>query len=132
MSVTVFVPDQSDYLYWLNKLWNRVASAATLTDGATITIDLSADERVFDVTLGGNRTLTFSNGSSTVDGKQILLRVKQDGTGSRTLTMGTGMRLGTDLTVVNLSTTAGKTDYLGLVYNATAGKLDVLALSRGY
>lgn len=132
MSAIVFKPGQTDYLIWLNKLWNRVSSVAALTDGATITIDLSADERVFDVTLGGNRTLTFINGSASVDGKQLLLRVKQDATGSRSLTMGAGMRLGSDLALVTLSTAPNKTDYLGLVYNSAAGTLDVLALTRGY
>lgn len=53
-----------------------------LTDQATINIDLSLGKK-FRVTLGGNRTFTISN---DVTGKTFVLRIKQDGTGSRTAT----------------------------------------------
>lgn len=53
-----------------------------LTDGATITMDVSA-HKVFRVTLGDNRTLAISNAT---DGASFELYVTQDGTGSRTLT----------------------------------------------
>jgi len=53
-----------------------------LTDGATITIDHSLNTK-FYVTLGGNRTLAFSN---LTIGKPILLDIIQDATGSRTVT----------------------------------------------
>lgn len=54
-----------------------------LSDGATITVDLSRPYKTFGVTLGGNRVLTFSN---LYEGAIKLLIIKQDGTGSRTVT----------------------------------------------
>lgn len=131
MTSTVFYYGQTDYITLLNKLWDRVASVASLVDGASINVNIAADERVFDVTLGGNRTLTASGGAASLDGKIITLRITQ-GTGNNTLTIGSGLRLGADLSSITLSTTAGKTDYLGCIYNHAAGKLDVIALARGY
>lgn len=58
----------------------------TLTDGATITPDLSKGNK-FKVTLGGNRTL--ANPSNITEGQEWRVYVTQDGTGSRTLAFGT-------------------------------------------
>lgn len=54
----------------------------TLTDGATITIDMSLGNN-FQVTLAGNRTLGAP--TNVVAGQSGVIRVIQDGTGSRTL-----------------------------------------------
>jgi len=60
--------------------------AQTLTDGANISWNLE-DNQVAQVTLGGNRTL--DNPTNMKDGGVYILRVIQDGTGSRTLSFGT-------------------------------------------
>lgn len=52
-----------------------------LSDGATVTVDLATGTD-FSVTLGGNRTLAFTNRSA---GRRGLIIVTQDVTGSRTL-----------------------------------------------
>ncbi len=54
----------------------------TLTDAATITIDL-ADSNNFKVTLGGNRQL--GNPSNMISGQSGAIWITQDATGSRTL-----------------------------------------------
>ena len=54
-----------------------------LTDGETITVDLSAGD-VFYVVVAGNRTFTFSN---PTEGKSYKIYIKQDGTGGRTWTI---------------------------------------------
>ena len=73
---------------------NKIADAAglvsaaapvTLTDGATITPDFTAG-RIFTVTLGGNRTL--ANATNQAAGQSGIIIVKQDATGSRTLSYG--------------------------------------------
>jgi hypothetical protein len=75
-----------------------------VADGATITLDASLS-KVFATTLGGNRTLAFSN---PVDGSEVEYYVTQDGTGGRTLTLpanvlnGTGVVLSTAAAAVNL------------------------------
>src|SRR3990167_4090176 len=52
------------------------------TDAATITFNLATTNR-HRVTLGGNRTLALSNGTV---GQTFLIRLLQDGTGTRTVT----------------------------------------------
>ena len=56
----------------------------TLTDQATISADLSTGN-IFEVTLGGNRTLTATN----IDDGTYYFIIKQDGTGTRTLSYDT-------------------------------------------
>ena len=58
---------------------------ATLTDGATITPDLTANCN-FTVTLAGNRTM--ANPSALTPGQSGSIFIVQDGTGSRTLSWG--------------------------------------------
>lgn len=58
------------------------SSWTVLTDAATVDIDVSLNTK-YQLTLGGNRILTISN---TITGKLFLLRLIQDGTGSRTVT----------------------------------------------
>jgi len=100
-----------------------------LTDAATIVVDASLGND-FTVTLGGNRIL--GNPSNPVNGQRILFAIRQDATGSRTISLDTAYRLGTDITAVTLSTAANKTDYLGVRYNGTDAKWDVIAFVRGY
>ena len=52
------------------------------TDGSTVTFDCSLGN-VHSVTLGGNRTLALSNVSTD---QYLHIKLKQDGTGSRTVT----------------------------------------------
>jgi len=100
-----------------------------LTDAATIATDASLGNH-FRVTLGGNRTL--GNPTNPVDGQRVIWEIIQDATGSRTITLDTAFALGTDITAVTLTTTASKRDFVGAVYNSTASKWYVIALSRGY
>lgn len=101
----------------------------TLTDAATIATDASLANS-FRVTLGGNRTL--GNPTNAVDGQMILWEIKQDGTGSRTLTLDTKFAFGSDITSVILSTAVSKTDLLGVRYNSAADKFWVVSFVRGF
>lgn len=98
------------------------------TYAATLTINLDVGD-VVDVTLAGNPTINFSGGS---DGDKLVLRLKQDATGSRTVTWGSMVRFGTDVPSPILTSTANKTDAIGLIYNAAASKYDVVAVAKGY
>ncbi len=71
-------------------------------------------------------TLTFANGR---DGGKYVLILKQDATGSRTITWPAEARFpgGTALT---LTTTANKTDYVGFIYNGADLKYDAVAFMR--
>ncbi|MFC1510591.1 beta strand repeat-containing protein [Candidatus Omnitrophota bacterium] len=90
-----------------------------LTDAATVNIDWS-DSSVQSVVLGGNRTINLTNGQ---DGGRYTLIVKQDGTGSRTVTWGASVRWA-DATTPTLTTTADKTDYITFIYNGIDSKYD--------
>ncbi len=100
-----------------------------LTDAATIATDASTGN-IFMVTLGGNRLL--GNPTNPTDGQKCIWRLKQDATGSRTISLDTAFRLNTDLASITLTTTANKTDYLGAVYNGTDSTWDIIAFTRGF
>lgn len=84
------------------------------TDGSTITFDLSLGN-VHTVTLGGNRTLALSNGST---GQAFVIRLLQDGTGSRTVTWFSTIKWPGGVTPT-LTTTASKADMFGFITTGT-------------
>ena len=88
---------------------------ATLTDGATITWDVSTSP-VAKVTLGDNRTLSAPTNGAT--GQFISLLVIQDATGSRTLTWNSAYEFASD-TAPTLTTTASLGDLFTFRYNGT-------------
>jgi hypothetical protein len=85
-------------------------SMTTDTDGATVTMDLSTSN-IHTVTLGGNRTLALSNVSV---GQAFMVRLVQDGTGSRTVTWFATIKWPNGV-VPTLTTTASKTDVFGFI-----------------
>lgn len=105
------------------------AGPVNLTDGATINTNAALGNH-FRVTLGGNRTL--ANPTNATDGQRILFEITQDGTGSRTLTLGNKFAFGADITEVTLSTAAGKKDFIGVQYNSSTDKFYVIAVAKGY
>ena len=98
----------------------------TLTDGPTITVDWLLGN-TFTVTLGGNRTIAFSN---DVNGQLIKLRLKQDGTGSRTITWPGGISWsgGSEPT---LTTSANKADWIGFIRTGS-DTYDAFVLSKNH
>ena len=90
-----------------------------LTDGPTVTYacDAQKSEQNAEVTLGGNRVLAITGATNGMKGQII---VKQDATGSRTLTLPVGSRVqNSGNGVVTLTTTPNAHDVLGWVYNGT-------------
>lgn len=92
------------------------------TDGATITWAIaSVLNAQATVTLGGNRTLNITN---PVIGGNYVFRIAQDGTGTRTLTPGTGCTWkvvgGTGGGTFPLSTAANAVDVLAFIYDGTS------------
>lgn len=98
----------------------QVVAFSTLTDGATITPDATLSNH-FVVTLAGNRVL--ANPTGLQDGGIYNFWIKQDGTGSRTLTYGSLYKWPGG-TVPTLTTTAAGLDLIIAQYNAT---LNILA-----
>jgi hypothetical protein len=95
----------------------------TDTDGATVTFDLSTS--LHTVTLGGNRTLALSN--ETV-GQTFVIRLVQDGTGSRTVTWFTTIKWAGGV-APTLTTTLNKTDVFGFICTS-AGNYDGFVIGQ--
>jgi hypothetical protein len=90
-----------------DKVWSA-ADFVALTDAATITVDMSTFINA-SVTLGGNRTL--GNPSNTKNGQTGVIKIVQDGTGSRTLAYSANWKFAGG-TAPTLTTTASAVDLL--------------------
>lgn len=94
--------------------WDAQTDAATITWAIASVLNAQAT-----VTLGGNRTLNITN---PVVGGNYVFKITQDGTGSRTLTKGTGCtfkELGSNAATFGLSTAAGTVDVLTFTFDGT-------------
>ena len=96
----------------------------TATDGATVTFDLSLGN-FQTVTLGGNRTLAVSN---VKVGQVFMLKIVQDGTGSRIPSWFTTLKWAGG-SAPTLTTTAGKADIFGFVCTSS-GNYDAFVVGQ--
>lgn len=92
-------------------------------DGATVTFDLD-DGNKHEVTLGGNRTLALANPND----KPFIIRLVQDGTGSRTVTWWSTIKWPGGI-VPTLSTAAGSIDVF-VFYRTSVGNYDGFAFGQ--
>jgi hypothetical protein len=90
-------------------------AVTALTDGSTITPDFAAANN-FSVTLGGNRTL--ANPTNLVAGQSGIIKLTQDGTGSRTLAFGSYWDFAAGV-APTLTTTAAAVDILAYYVDST-------------
>jgi hypothetical protein len=104
-------------------------TVVALTDAATIAVDASLGND-FRVTLGGNRTM--GTPANPANGEQIIFQVTQGSGGPFTLTWASGYEFSAALPQPSLSTTAGQTDLLGFVYNASTGTWLLAAFLNGF
>lgn len=93
---------------------SQAVTPVALTDGTTISVNAALSNN-FKVTLGGNRTL--ANPSNLTAGQTVNVRVKQDGTGSRTLSYGSKYTWPGGV-APTLSTAAGAVDFISCIYDA--------------
>lgn len=108
------------------------ASVNVVPYSANISIDLSALTATYDLTLAGNAVVNFINGSPALDGKRVMLRVRQDATGSRAVTWGSSIHFGSDIAAVALTSAANALDYVGFMYYHARVQCDVTAFARSY
>lgn len=118
-------PIAQNQVYAIDPQQNQAQAGAgaviPLTDGATIDVPCNQGS-YFSVTLGGNRT--FNAFAYPSPGQRIVMDIKQDGTGSRTATWNANVDWAAG-TAPTITVTAGATDVLQFIYNAT------LSLWRG-
>lgn len=110
----------------------KLLTPQVLTPGASPAIDASLGDTF---TLVPNQNFSIPDPTNPTNGQRIIIRIKQDGVGSRLLTaFGAAWRGGLDITLASivLSTAINKVDYIGAYYNATDAKWDVLAFVKGY
>lgn len=100
------------------------------TGTGTITPTVDTAE-TFKAVATGNFTLGNPSGTP-VDGQKFTLRIRQDATGSRTITFDTQYRFGTDIPSPTLTTTAAKQDYLAFMWSSADSKWDCVAVTKGY
>lgn len=93
--------------------WNNIA------DGGTFTLTTLQD-------------FTLANPTNLITSKKVTYRIKQDGTGNRTITLDSVFHLGTDIPAVILTTIAGAVDYLVCYYDTLDNRIDIVALVKGY
>jgi hypothetical protein len=104
--------------------------STTASASGAVTTDASAAD-IFDLTLTGN--VTLANPTNPVDGKTIRWRIRQDATGSRTVTLGGQFVIPSTATdPLPFSTTANKMDILAATYHAGREKWDIIAFVPGY
>lgn len=106
-----------------------ITDPVTLTYAATTATDASLSNW-FRVTLTGN--VTLSNPTNPTDGQRVTWEIIQDATGSRTVSLDTQFAFSTDIPSYTATVTANKRDMLTAVYNSTATKWYVIAISKGY
>jgi hypothetical protein len=106
-----------------DKVW-AAADAVTLTDAATIALDMATFINA-TVTLGGNRTLGNPTNTKSQTG---YIEIIQDGTGTRTLAYGSNWKFAGGTAPV-LSTVAGTKDWL--FYQVRSSTFIYATLAKG-
>jgi len=104
-------------------------AVVNLTFGSSIPVDASAGN-AFNVTLTSSSGV-MANPSNLVDGEVLRFRIRQDGTGSRTVGWGTVYDFGA-VGAPTLSPGAGKLDIVAFEYAGTISKLCFLGAGLGY
>lgn len=116
----------------LKKHWNSpefgVVQAADVASAATISVNLTKF-KIADIIMDQASTINLTGG---VDGQEVLLRIRQDATGTRVVTWGTMCRGSGDLALPVLTTTASYMDYVKFRYNATDSKYDCTKVIKGF
>lgn len=115
----------SDYNNLRKDVKNGITNITSNSDGATVTFDLS-QSKVHAVTLGGNRNLAVSN--ATV-GQAFIVRLTQDGSGSRTVTWWSTIKWPGG-SAPTLSTTINTTDVFGFLCTSS-GNYDGYYIALG-
>jgi hypothetical protein len=114
-----------------NTLTNKRVTerVTTVSDSATPTPNSDTDDMY--IITGLTQTATFGAPTGTpTQGQKIMVRVKDNGT-ARTLAWNAIYRASSDLSLPTV-TVAGKTMYLGFIYNSTDSKWDLLSRMNNF
>lgn len=114
-----------------NAAYQPLVRATTVAYAATVTPNADTTDVLNIGALTGNLTLAAPTGTPR-DGQTLMLRLQQDGTGSRTITYNAAFAFGTDVTAaLDPSTASAKWTRL-FAWNASDSKWRALAIARGF
>jgi len=99
--------------------------------GSVVTIDPNS-VTVADILLTESIAIQITATTVVQDARPLLLRIKQDPTGGRTIAWPSNVRFSSDVVEPTLSISGGQLDYILLRYHLTDDKYDVLAVNRGF
>lgn len=105
------------------------AGQNTLAPGDTVAVDWSLAP-VAKITL--DRATTVFTFSGATAGQRCILKLKQDGTGGRLITLPASVRYGTDIASITLTITLNKMDFIGFIYDADDSKYDLVSFVKGF
>lgn len=104
--------------------------SVAISYAASLTLDAANYDHFRVGALTGS--ITALNLTGGTDGQRIVCLLPQDGTGGRTVTLGTSILLSVDLPSFSATTGADKVDLLAFIYDATLGKYLLTAVNKGY
>lgn len=118
-----------------NDLINTPSGSDPVVDSVAYAASLALDwDGVDEIRIGaltGNLDITAM--SNMVDGKRYILKILQDGTGGRAVTISAAnVRYSEDIPSLWYSTTASKASLFGFRYDGTDSKADLVAQVAGY
>ena len=104
--------------------------AVAVADATSITPNSDTSDVVTQTNTQVAGTLTIANPTGTpTDGQKLIIRIKT--ANAQTYSFGTSYAFSTSVTAPT-TIAAGKTDYLGCIWNATNSKWDVVAVDQGH
>ena len=131
--VTITTATTNELLKFDGTKWVNAAESSgshrvkTVSYSPTVSLNW-VDTDVIEITLTGNITIT--NQTAWYNGQRCLLKIIQDAVGGRIVTFTSETITGT----VNITSSAAinNTDYIGMIYNSTTGKFNILGFAGGY
>ena len=99
----------------------------TVTSAATVTPNWDTDDEVVITAQAVGLTIANPTGTTPAQGRKLIIRIKDNAT-AQTISFGTGYRA-IGLTAP-ISTVSSKNLYIGIIYNSTDSKLDIVSTAQ--
>jgi len=121
---------------WTNAPVSAASAGPTPSNNIPVTLAYSGTNVPVNASLGTHFRLTATNNfllqnpTGASDAQRMVFEFVQDAAGGRTMVLGNAFKLGTDIPMVNLTTNAGRRDYLTCVCSGT--NFYILGLVKGY
>jgi hypothetical protein len=121
---------------WANAPQSAAGDGPTPSNNIPVNLSYSGTNVPVNAALGTHFRLVATNNfllqnpTGASDAQRMVFEIIQDATGGRTLFLGNAFRLGTDISMVNLTTNANRRDFLTCVCSGT--NFYILGSVKGY